>query len=296
MTALAPNAAAGREAATDPRHAAVWRALADVLAAAGRGAAELAVVDAGGGSGGFAVPLAARGHRVTVVDPSQDSLAALARRAADAGVADRVAGRQGDLSELVTVVGLETADLLLCHAVLDRVDDPEPALAAALRVLRTGGWLSLLVAGRAGAVLARALAGRLDEAARILTGLPADQGPGHAVDATRRFDTSEVVDLVRAAGAEVVAVHGVRVFTDLAAPPPATGADGDREPATAGCRALPAAWAGRLADLEEAVSARPPYCDLAAQLHVLARRPPAGPPSGTVSSPSGGASAPRHAP
>ncbi|ONH30498.1 methyltransferase domain-containing protein [Pseudofrankia asymbiotica] len=256
---------------SDPRHAAVWRALADVLAVSGPVGEGLTVVDAGGGSGGFAVPLAQRGHRVTVVDPSQDALAALARRATDAGVADRVTGRQGDLAELASAAGPAVAaaggaDLLLCHAVLDQVEAPEQALAAAVRVLRPGGWLSLLVAGRPGAVLARALAGRFGEAARILTDPMGEPGPG---EPTRRFDTAEAMSLVRAAGAEVVAVHGVRVFADLAAPPPPARGEGEREP--------PAAWADQLADLEAAVSARSPYRDLAAQLHVLARRAPAAP-------------------
>jgi len=276
-----PASSAPRQPASssDPRHAAVWQALAGVLdggagdgddaGGAGRAGTGLTVVDAGGGSGGFAVPLAERGHRVTVVDPSQDALAALARRAADAGVADRVTGRQGELSELAAVAGPAVAaaggaDLLLCHAVVDRVEEPERALAAAVRVLRPGGWLSLLVAGRAGAALARALAGRFDEAARVLEGFASQPGPG---EPTRRFDTAEAEALVRAAGADVVAVHGVRVFADLAGPPPPAYGEGKREP--------PAAWADRLADLEAAVSSSPPYRDLAAQLHVLARRDPA---------------------
>ena len=57
-------------------------------------------LDVGGGTGGFAVPLAELGHRVTVVDPSPDALAALQRRAAEAGVADRVRAVQGDAAGL----------------------------------------------------------------------------------------------------------------------------------------------------------------------------------------------------
>ena len=53
-------------------------------------------LDLGGGTGGLAVPLAELGHHVTVVDPSPDALAALARRAGEAGVADRVTAVQGD--------------------------------------------------------------------------------------------------------------------------------------------------------------------------------------------------------
>ena len=44
------------------------------------------IVDVGGGTGGFAVRLAQLGHRVTVVDPSPDALAALDRRAREVGV------------------------------------------------------------------------------------------------------------------------------------------------------------------------------------------------------------------
>src|SRR5207247_4070895 len=47
----------------------VWDALQAVTAGA-----VLDVVDVGGGTGGFAVPLATLGHRVTVVDPSPDAL------------------------------------------------------------------------------------------------------------------------------------------------------------------------------------------------------------------------------
>lgn len=232
---------------TDPRYAAVWRHLAEVLRRPG-----LAVLDAGGGSGGFAVPLAELGHRVTVVDPSPDALAALARRAGERGVADRVTGRQGDLLGLVDVVGAGVGDLLLCHAVLDRVDDPARALTAAVEALRPAGWLSLLVAGRAGAVVARASAGRFDDAERAL-GDPAGRCGEHDV---RRFDLDEVTALAHAAGTTVVAAHGVGVF-----PEPPGGSAGDQDPTRA----------GRLAALEAAVAARPPYRDLATHLHVLAR-------------------------
>ncbi|HZP54968.1 methyltransferase domain-containing protein, partial [Actinocrinis sp.] len=59
------------------------------------GTVPLDVVDVGGGTGGFAVALARLGHRVTVVDPSPDALAALERRAAEAGVSGSVRAAQG---------------------------------------------------------------------------------------------------------------------------------------------------------------------------------------------------------
>ena len=83
------------------RTAAVWAAL-DPLVSAGTA---LRVLDVGGGSGMFAVPLARLGHRVTVVDPSADALATLHRRAQTAGVANdlRKIGRNSRIAGLVRV-------------------------------------------------------------------------------------------------------------------------------------------------------------------------------------------------
>src|ERR1700745_2005148 len=81
------------------RTAVVWSGLEPVL---GQGD-QRDVLDIGGGTGGFAVRVAAIGHRVTVVDPSPDALAALDRRAREHDVA--VTGRQGDLSTPLEVVG-----------------------------------------------------------------------------------------------------------------------------------------------------------------------------------------------
>ncbi|QRN81885.1 MAG: methyltransferase type 12, partial [Nocardiopsis sp. BM-2018] len=75
-------------AANAARTAVVWDALSQLLSRLSEGE-PLEIVDAGGGTGGAAVPLAELGHRVTVVEPSPDSLAALERRAAESGVTVR---------------------------------------------------------------------------------------------------------------------------------------------------------------------------------------------------------------
>ena len=107
---------------TAPRTAAVWQVLTAELSR--RPGHALVVVDVGGGTGGFAVPLARAGHRVTVVDASPDALAALTRRATEAGVADRVTAVQGDGDRLAELVPAASADLVLCHSVLEVVDEP----------------------------------------------------------------------------------------------------------------------------------------------------------------------------
>ena len=131
----------------------------------------------------FAVRVAAQGHRVTVIDPSPDALAALARRADEEGVADRVTGLQGDLGNLRELAPEDGVDLVLCHGVLGLVDDPAGALATITSVLRPGGALSLLVSQRHAAVLARAMAGHFTQARALLDGEPPDRRPGRAASA-----------------------------------------------------------------------------------------------------------------
>ena len=227
----------------------VWAAVSGLLAES-NGAAR--IVDIGGGTGGFAVPLAQLGHRVEVIDPSPDALAALDRRAREADVADRVTGQQGDLADLATLV--DEADLVLCHGVLDVVDDPAAGLATIASVLRPGGHLSLLVAQRHAAVVARAMAGHFQAARDLLD----DPSGGRAAGRSgHRFTLEELSPLLEAAGLVATTIHGVRVFADLV-----PGSLVDLEPGATAA----------LVDLESAVATRADYLPLATQLHVLATR------------------------
>src|SRR5436190_15417337 len=152
---------------TAVRTAVVWDYLRSALADV-RSAPPLEVLDLGGGSGGFAVPVAQLGHRVTVVDPSPDSLAALERRAAETSTTNRVRAVQGDAAGLLDLVAAESFDALLCHSVLEVVDDPGEAMRALAQTLRPRGVASVLAVNRVAAVLARVGAGRLGEARRML--------------------------------------------------------------------------------------------------------------------------------
>lgn len=241
----------------DVRTAVVWNGLQASLdrQQAGAPGRPLDVLDLGGGTGGFAVRVAMAGHRVTVVDPSPDALAALARRAAESGVSDQVRGVQGDAGDLLDVVAADSVDLVLCHGVLEVVDDPTQALGVVTSVLRPGGRLSLLVAQRHAAVLGRALTGHLGDAERLL--VDPEGGAGTGDPSPRRFTDTEVAALLDAAGCEVETVHGVRVFVDLV-PSPAV----DAEPGAL----------ETLLRLEAEVADRPEYRAVATQLHLLAVR------------------------
>ena len=240
------------------RAAVVWSVLREAVDAmvATKGA-PLDVLDVGGGTGGLAVPLASLGHRVTVVDPSPDALAALERRAAEAGLAGAVHGVQGELADLGRGdAGLGgPVDLVLCHGVLEQVDDAATALAALAGVLHPGGRASVLVANRHAAVVSRALGGHF---AAAQTALADPRGRwGEADPVPRRYGPDELVALLAGAGLTVDALHGVRVFTDLV-----PGSLVDLEPGATEA----------LRELELAVAGEPAFRAVAAQLHALATR------------------------
>lgn len=242
------------------RTAVVWEVLRGALDQRAKlsDRAELEVLDTGGGTGNFAVPAARLGHRVTVVDPSPNALFALERRAAEAGVADRVHGVQGDARGLFDVAERGAYDAVLCHGVLEYVDDPAEGARNAMAALRPdGGTLSVLASGLGGAVLGRALAGHFTEARQALTSSGGRWGESDPMP--RRFTPEQLTALITDTGLDVVSVHGVRVFADLV-----PGALVDTEP-----DALEA-----LARLEAAAAELPAFQSVASQLHVLAEVPP----------------------
>jgi SAM-dependent methyltransferase len=231
----------------------VWDVLRGALdrRAAESGRTALDVVDAGGGTGGFAVPLAELGHHVTVVDASPDALAALERRAAEKDVSVRAV--QGDADDLLGAVRAGGADLVLCHSLLEYVDEPAAAMTSMAAALRPGGAVSVLAGGRLATVLHRAAAGHFDDARRALSDPDGRWGDRDPVP--RRFTRESLAGLAERAGLRVGEVHGVRIFADLV---PGGLVDGDQAAADA------------LVALETAAATHPVLRDIATQLHLLA--------------------------
>jgi S-adenosylmethionine-dependent methyltransferase len=237
-------------------------AVADALVGLARRVSSSVVVDVGGGSGTRAVPLALLGCSVLVVDSSIDALAMLRRRASDAGVADRISAVQADAVAMSDVIPAGEADLVVCHHLLETVDDPAAAVAGIRAALKPTGIASVLVAGKFAAVLAQAVAGRFGEALAILS--DADGRYGAADPLARRFDVAGLAALLRAGGLDVESITGLGVVSGLVA---GAGRPAGNRPGRSG----QPIDEPRLVELESRLSEHRQMREVAADLHAVAR-------------------------
>jgi SAM-dependent methyltransferase len=178
-----------RERVALARQTVLWRVVTQALEQVRSPNRPAQVLDCGGGSGRFAVPLA---------------LATLYRRAAEAQVGTSITAVQGEVEALDQVVAPAAFDLVLAHAVLESVDSAERALTAVASAVRPGGLVSVLFDNPVAAVLSRVLAGDLGAALSELTDVPA-RVP---------LDLDRVTQLCQQVGLEVQATHGIEVFTE----------------------------------------------------------------------------------
>lgn len=238
----------GRERSGTGRLGLISRLLADALTSVTVAGRPPLVLDCGGGSGAYAVPLAVTGADVTVVDISADALATLNLRADEAGVSTSVHAVPGDVESLGDLVQAAHFDVVLAHGILDAVDRIDVTFTGIAAAVRPGGLISVLVANPLASVMARALSGEPAAALQELRDLDT---------VTTRVGPDTVQQLCRRAGLVVEARHGIGVFSDLV-PGAALDAPGARE---------------ALARLDAEAAARSPFADLAGRIHLLVRRP-----------------------
>ncbi len=181
----------------------------------------LRALDFGCGTGAATVRLARLGIHTTLLDSSPAMLDIAKRAARDAGVEWKIALRRGDAAQVANLFPGGSFDIVLCHNILEYVDDPSAVLSAAAQMLRsdsTGiGILSVLVRSRAGEVLKAGIqAGDLRAAERNLTSV---WGHGSLVGGrVRLFTLNGLKIMAKGASLAVAAERGVRVISDYLPP------------------------------------------------------------------------------
>src|SRR3984957_19492649 len=214
----------------------------------------LCALDVGCGTGATAVRLAQLGIHVTLLDSSPAMLDIAQRAAREAGVTEKVALKHGDVAQLANLFHAASFDVILCHNVLEYLDDPIAVLRGAARALRdSSSILSILVRNRAGEVFKAAIqAGDLAIAENNLT---AEWGQESLYGGRVRLFTSESVQaMLKAASLAVIAERGVRVLADYL--PPLVSRSADYE---------------RIFELERKLGNRPEYASVSRYTQCLGR-------------------------
>lgn len=211
------------------------------------------VLDVGGGFGVQAVRLAQLGHRVVVLDSDEDALAAAQAEASIQSWPVR------ERMSFVRAAGEDRSlfpdacfDLVCAHSVLMYVENPAPLLSNMVRMLRPGGFLSILSVNPRSVAMRSGLQRRWAEAIESLrTGRPS---PSRYAK-TWEHDRPAIVRKLKSLGADTVRWWGVGLFSDHIEEKLVD----ERE------------WQA-LVELEWLAGAAEPYRSCAHLFHILARR------------------------
>src|SRR5579859_5166423 len=228
--------------------------LQEFLPQSTRATRPLHALDLGGGTGAVAVRLARLGFNVALLDASLPMLDYARHAAQEAGVAERVALKQGDVTRF-TDLFTESFDVIICHNILEFVDDPGAVLCNAARALRdSSSIISVLVRNQAGEVLKAALlGGDLVAAEHTLTAEWGDEALyGGRV---RLFSPESLQAMLLEASLAVAAERGVRVVSDYLP-----------------SKVLRSDEYDRIFELERKLGSHPKFAAVARYTHCLARR------------------------
>lgn len=209
---------------------------------------KLRVIDVGAGHGQISQRIAEFGNEVTLCEPSADMLSAARQSFRAAGLeasAHFVQAAAQDLSNRFT----KPFDLVLCHAVLEWLADPQAILQGLLPLLKPVGDLSLMFFNQHAEQWQRILSGAIPDALVVAQGERIDRpGAIPLLPETVRTWLEE-------AGVMVRSQAGVRIFHDLV---------------PEHCRDMSALEP--LLELEMSLCKREPFASLGRHVHFIGQR------------------------
>lgn len=188
------------------RQAILWEDLDALLTTFPDG--PLSVLDAGGGEGQTGCGMAARGHQVLLCDVSEEMLCRARRLADEKGVSGNMQFEQINAQQVGQYLD-KPVDLVLFHAVLEWVAEPQQVLAALYDALKPGGGLSLMFYNLNGLLMQTMVLGNFGY---LQSGLAKRKKKTLSPDYPR--DPEQVYGWLKECGFTIENKTGIRVFHD----------------------------------------------------------------------------------
>lgn len=172
----------------------LWEQLGDIK--------DKKILDFGSGEGIMADHYAAN-NRVVAVEPSEDML----KNAWKDHEYTQIVGGIADLAQMQD----ESFDMIICHNVLEYIDDKAAVINELARLLKKGGQMSVVKHNRAGRVMQMAvLLDDMDKANDLLDG---KNSTASKFGAIRYYEDKDIEEWNN--NLKIVDTHGIRTFWDL---------------------------------------------------------------------------------
>ena len=202
------------------------------------------ILDFGSGEGITANHFAEK-NDVTAIEPSEDMLS-------NAWKEYEYTQILGDVNALSTFND-ETFDIIICHNVLEYIDDKEAVVKALVRVLKKGGILSIAKHNRAGRVMQMAVL--LDDFEKANALLDGENSTASKFGAIKYYEDEDI--LMWEPGLNISEVFGIRTFWDLQQNQEKHGNE---------------EWQDKMMQLEMRVAQIPEYRDIAFFHHLMLKK------------------------
>jgi S-adenosylmethionine-dependent methyltransferase len=176
------------------------------------GQSRLKILDAGGGNGYGCIPFAQDGCRVLVADYSQAMLTDGQRLMSQLGLDKSVSFILTRVEDLSSVIHDQEFDVVMCHNVLQYVEDIPVVLRSILRPLKSQGTVSIICMNRYSIAYHQAFLRDDLQAAKAAIG--ATKTNTILGSAARALAVEEVVRLLEGQGCVIQADYGVRCMID----------------------------------------------------------------------------------
>ena len=222
----------------------LWRDLVEGIPEIEKGG--LSILDAGAGQGNFALMLAEKNHHLTLSDISSEMLDDAKTLFSEYKLENNAEFIHSSVQELSNHTN-KKHDIVLFHAVLEWLIEPEETLRQLLSFIKPGGYLSLMFYSRTGLIYQNLTRGNFDY---ILN--DSLKGKGETLTPINPQLPEDVYSWLNKFELTVLLKSGVRVFYD--------GLSRDRRKQIN---------LDDLFELEKRFSREEPYCSLARYIHVL---------------------------